>query len=562
MSRNQWMDSAPHKKLDTLENRQSVIIDTISGAKKSLSILGDSKSVNFLLSEQIRNAIQDAKNRQVRIRYITEITTENLSSCKEINKFTEVRHLENIIGNYILTDKEYFGLPEAGNFLSSRNQNDKSQSTIMQNYIFDNLWNNATTQHDKTTNLELGLESEEVKIISDASEVRKAYFNLIESAEFEISLIIATPNALKRNYKEGIISKLIEASEKRNVNVYLAMPTYDNDNLQIDNFQSGQLEKIYKFQMKFIAPVTTQTDKIKTTFLIVDKKFVFIKDVKDDIKDNFIEAVGYATLHTSKSRAESYSFIFDTVWRQADLYESLKQANKNLLYSYQKLEEHDAMEKEFVNLAAHELRTPSQSIIGYSEMLRDSPERNKRYEEAILRNAERLHSLVTNMLSIARIESQTMKLNKTNFDLNTKIENVINDVSQQFELRAEDKVRIDFKPCNKINIFADKEKIFQVFANLLSNALKFTNKGVINISVRRNEEADKAIATITDSGSGIDPDIIAHLFSKFKTKSEKGLGLGLYISKSIVDAHHGKIEAYNNPNSKGATFVVTLPLKG
>jgi two-component system sensor histidine kinase VicK len=562
MSRNQWMDSAPHKKPDTLENRQSVIIDTISGAKKSLSILGDSKSVNFLLSEQIRNAIQDAKNRQVRIRYITEITTENLSSCKEINKFTEVRHLENIIGNYILTDKEYFGLPEAGNFLSSRNQNDKSQSTIMQNYIFDNLWNNATTQHDKTTSLEVGFESEEVKIISDASEVRKAYFNLIESAEFEISLIIATPNALKRNYKEGIISKLIEASEKRNVNVYLAMPTYDNDNLQIDNFQSGQLEKIYKFQMKFIAPVTTQTDKIKTTFLIVDKKFVFIKDVKDDIKDNFIEAVGYATLHTSKSRAESYSFIFDTVWRQADLYESLKQANKNLLYSYQKLEEHDAMEKEFVNLAAHELRTPSQSIIGYSEMLRDSPERNKRYEEAILRNAERLHSLVTNMLSIARIESQTMKLNKTNFDLNTKIENVINDVSQQFELRAEDKVRIDFKPCNKINIFADKEKIFQVFANLLSNALKFTNKGVINISVRRNEEADKAIATITDSGSGIDPDIIAHLFSKFKTKSEKGLGLGLYISKSIVDAHHGKIEAYNNPNSKGATFVVTLPLKG
>jgi two-component system sensor histidine kinase VicK len=562
MSRNQWMDSAPHKKSDTLENRQSVIVDTISGAKKSLSILGDSKSVNFLLSEQIRNAIQDAKNRQLRIRYITEITTENLSSCKEINKSSEVRHLENIIGNYILTDKEYFGLPEAGNFLSSRNQNDKSQSTIMQNYIFDNLWNNATTQHDKTTSLEVGFESEEVKIISDASEVRKAYFNLIESAEFEISLIIATPNALKRNYKEGIISKLIEASEKRNVSVYLVIPTYDNDKLRIDIFQSHQLEKNYKFQMKFIAPVTTQTNKIKTTFLIVDKKFVFIKDVKDDIKDNFIEAVGYATLHNSKSRAESYNFIFDTVWRQADLYESLKEANKNLLYSYEKLEEHDAMEKEFVNLAAHELRTPSQSIIGYSEMLRDSPERNKRYEEAILRNAERLHSLVTNMLSIARIESQTMKLNKTNFDLNTKIENVINDVSQQFELEAEDKVRIEFKPSDKINIFADKEKIFQVFANLLSNALKFTNKGIINITVRRHEEADRAIVIIRDSGSGIDPDIIAHLFSKFKTKSEKGLGLGLYISKSIVDAHHGKIEAYNNPNSKGATFVVTLPLKG
>ena len=556
------MSSISYKKPDTLENRHSIIVNTISAAEKSLSILGDSKSVNFLLSEQIRKAIQDAKNRQVRIRYITEINTENLSSCKDIMKLTEVRHLDKIIGNYILTDKEYIGLPEAGNFLSNRNQNDNCQSVSMQNYLFDILWNNATTQHDKTTSLEIGLEAEEVKIISDASQVREAYFNLIESARFEISLIIATPNALKRNYKEGIISKLIEASETRNVNVYLAIPTYDNDKLHIDIFQSGQLEKNYKFQMKFIAPVTTQTHKIKTTFLIVDKKIVFIKDVKDDIKDNFIEAVGYATLHTSKSRAESYNFIFDTVWRQADLYESLKEANKNLLYSYEKLEQHDAMEKEFVNLAAHELRTPSQSIIGYSEMLKDSPERNKRYEEAILRNAERLHSLVTNMLNIARIESQTMKLNKTNFDLNTKIENVIKDASQQIKLRADDKVRIDFKPTDKINIIADKEKIFQVFANLVSNALKFTNKGVINISVRRHEEADKAIVTIRDSGSGIDPDIIPHLFSKFKTKSENGLGLGLYISKSIVDAHHGKIEAYNNPNSKGATFVVTLPLKG
>lgn len=556
------MSSVSHKKPNTLKNLQSIIVNTISAAEKSLSILGDSKSVNLILSEQIRNAIQDAKNRQLRIRYITEITPENLNSSREINKFAEVRHLRKIIGNYILTDKEYFGLPEADKLLSSLNQNENSQSITMQNYIFDNLWNNATTQYDRATNLEVGLEAEEVKIISKASEVREAYFNLIESAKFEISLIIATPNALKRNYREGIISKLIDASEKRKINVYLAIPTYDNDKLQIDDFLSGQLDKNYRFQIRFIAPVTTQTHKIKTTFLIVDKKIVFIKDVKDDTKDNFIEAVGYATLHTSKSRAESYNFIFDTVWRQADLYESLKEANKNLLYSYQKLEEHDAMEKEFVNLAAHELRTPSQSIIGYSEMLRDSPERNKRYEEAILRNAERLHSLVTNLLNIARIESQTMKLNKTSFDLNTRIQNVINDASQQIRLRADDKVRIDFKPTNKINIIADKEKIFQVFANLLSNALKFTHKGVINISVRRHEKADKAIVTIRDSGSGIDPDIIPHLFSKFKTKSEKGLGLGLYISKSIIDAHRGKIEAYNNPNSKGATFVITLPLKG
>ena len=321
------------------------------------------------------------------------------------------------------------------------------------------------------------------------------------------------------------------------------------------------LTKNLNFRIKSIVPPTRKTHLIKTTFLIVDKKSILIIDVKDDTQENFIKAVGYATYHTSKSRIESYNFIFDTVWRQADLHESLREANKNLLYSYQKLEEHDAMEKEFINIAAHELRTPSQSIIGYSELLKNLPERNKQYEAAILRNAERLFSLVTNMLNIARIESQTLKLNKIVFDLNVKIQNVIKDISQQTELSNNDKVKIEFIPIEKVDIIADKEKIFEVFANLVNNAVKFTKQGTITINLKREDKTNQAIVTVKDSGPGIDPEIIPHLFSKFKTKSEKGLGLGLYISKNIVEAHGGKIEAYNNPNSNGATFIVTLPLK-
>ena len=329
----------------------------------------------------------------------------------------------------------------------------------------------------------------------------------------------------------------------------------------MDSYPSSRSQKISNFKIKSIVPPTRKTHLIKTTFLIVDKKSILIIDVKDDTQENFIEAVGYATYHTSKSRTESYNFIFDTIWRQADLHESLREANKNLLYSYQKLEEHDAMEKEFINIAAHELRTPSQSIIGYSEMLKNLPERNKQYEEAILRNAERLFSLVTNMLNMARIESQTMKLNKTVFDLNVKIQNVIKDISQQTELNNNDKVKIEFVPIEKVDIIADKEKIFEVFANLVNNAIKFTKQGTITIILKKEDKTNQAIVTIKDSGPGIDPEIIPHLFSKFKTKSEKGLGLGLYISKNIVEAHGGKIEAYNNLNSKGATFIVTLPLK-
>lgn len=552
--------SSPYREKPQITTNQTDIIKLILKTEKYLNILGDSTSSDFILSEPIKKTLQQAKIKGIIIRYLTEITKDNLNSCKEILKLGEVRHLDKIIGNFILSDKEYFGQSTGSKFLSNQIYDNDHGIVTLQNCVFEILWNNAVTQHDKISSLEVGVDPEETKVLADPVEIRKTYLGLIESAKSEISLIIATPNALQRNYKGGIISMLIEASEKRNVSVNLVIPTYNNAELQ-DNFLSTKsLEKNTRFKMKSIAPLTTHTHKIKTTFLIVDKKTVLIIDVKDDNKSNFLEAVGYATFHTSKSRTESYNFIFDTIWRQADLYESLREANKNLLYSYQKLEEHDAMEKEFINLAAHELRTPSQSIIGYSEMLKDLPERNKQYEEAISRNAERLYSLVTNMLSIARIESQTMKLNKTDFDLNVKIENVIKDISQQVDIRKSNRVRIEFKPDGKINIVADKEKIFQVFANLLNNALKFTTQGTIQITTKAKDEIKQAVVTIKDSGPGIDPEIIPHLFTKFKTKSEKGLGLGLYISKSIVEAHHGKIEAYNNPNSNGATFVVTLPL--
>jgi two-component system, OmpR family, sensor histidine kinase VicK len=541
------------------EQTDMTLNDIVCNANKDLCICGDFTLPDFILTERIRQTFQDAKAKGIRIRLITEITRDNLSSCKQIKKFAEVRHLEKIIGNFAINDLEYFGQAQGNAFASNLIYRNDGRMVEQQKCIFENLWNNAVTQHDKGSSLEVGVDPEEIKVLSDPYEIRKTYLNLINSAVSEISLIIATPNALQRNYKGGIISMLIEASEKRNVNVNLVIPTYEID-MQNGFIPIESLSKNLNFKIKSIVPPTRKTHLIKTTFLIVDKKSILIIDVKDDTQENFIEAVGYATYHTSKSRTESYNFIFDTIWRQADLHESLREANKNLLYSYQKLEEHDAMEKEFINIAAHELRTPSQSIIGYSELLKNLPERNKQYEEAILRNAERLFSLVTNMLNIARIESQTMKLNKTVFDLNVKIQNVINDINQQTGLNNDDKVKIEFVPIEKVDIIADKEKIFEVFANLVNNAIKFTKQGTITIILKREYKTNQATVTIKDSGPGIDPEIIPHLFSKFKTKSEKGLGLGLYISKNIVEAHGGKIEAYNNPNSKGATFIVTLPL--
>ncbi len=539
---------------------EAKIADIIYKARKFLNICGDSTLPKFILSETTRNALEQAKRRGVRIRCITEITKDNLSYCKELMKFTEIRHLNKIVGNSIIGDKEYLAQSVGHVFTSNLIYSNENRILEQQSSLFENFWNNATTQTEQTSTLELGVDLEEIKVLYDPNEIRTTYINLINSAKIEISLIIATPNALQRNYTGGIINLLITASEKRNVNVNLIIPTYDKGTINDDFLRNEKIAANFKFKLKTIAPAIKETHMIKTTFLIIDRKSVFIIDVKDDSKDILTEAVGFATFHVSKSRTDSYSFIFDTLWRQADLHESLRDANKNLLRAYEKLKEHDAMEKEFIDLAAHELRTPSQSIIGYSELLKDSPERNKKYEEAISRNAERLYSLVTNMLSVARIESQTMKLNKTFFDLNVKIQNVINDVVISPDKR--DKVEIKFKPIGRINILADKEKIFQVFVNILNNAIKFTGHGTITITVEQNDKTDEGIITFKDSGMGINHEIIPHLFSKFKTKSEKGLGLGLYISKSIIEAHRGKLEAYNNIGSNGASFVVTLPLQG
>jgi Signal transduction histidine kinase len=372
--------SSYHEKAQIIGDEKqadATIADVIRNAKKYVNICGDSALPKFTLSETIRKGSQQAKRKGVKIRYITEITKDNLSYCKEIMKIAEVRHLNKIVGNFVTSDREYLGQTSGHNFLSHLLYTDDDRMLEQHNHIFQNLWNNATTQQDKISSLEVGIDLEEVRVLSDPLEIRSTYINLISSANFEISLIIATPKALQRNYRGGIITMLIEAAQKRNVNVNLIIPTYDKDIINEDFFRNESLATNYKFRMKTIVPAIKETHMIKTTFLIIDRKSLFIIDVKDDSKENFTEAVGFATFHRSKSRTESYNFIFDTLWRQADLHESLQGANKNLLDAYEKLKEHDAMEKEFIDLAAHELRTPSQSIIGYSEMLKALPERNK-----------------------------------------------------------------------------------------------------------------------------------------------------------------------------------------
>jgi two-component system sensor histidine kinase VicK len=149
-------------------------------------------------------------------------------------------------------------------------------------------------------------------------------------------------------------------------------------------------------------------------------------------------------------------------------------------------------------------------------------------------------------------------MNKESVNLNENIQNVLKDVKSFVADHKQIETIFDSKTAEPIVIEADKGRLFQVLSNLLKNAIKFTNEGTIRVTL---EERDgQAMVHVIDTGRGIDPKIFPKLFTKFATKADQGTGLGLYLSKGIIEAHGGKIWAENNEHGKGATFTFTLPL--
>src|SRR5919202_1508657 len=269
-----------------------------------------------------------------------------------------------------------------------------------------------------------------------------------------------------------------------------------------------------------------------------------VMELKDDTKSTFHEAIGLSTYSNSKAGVLSYVAIFENLWKQSELYEQLKT--------------HDKMQKEFINIAAHELRTPVQPILGLSEIvLRNTKDAEQaKLLEVISRNAKRLHRLTEDILDVTKIESQSLNLNKEQLNLKDVIINAIDDIITNKIISSpysETKNPIIKLLCNPQDIFvyADKGRIGQVILNLLNNAVKFTKDegGIMTVMVEKKDHEKEEqqhnnqdiIVSIQDTGQGIDPQIFPRLYTKFATKSETGTGLGLFICKGIIEAHGGRI---------------------
>jgi signal transduction histidine kinase len=245
----------------------------------------------------------------------------------------------------------------------------------------------------------------------------------------------------------------------------------------------------------------------------------------------------------------------------------LRESNEMLSQQYEKVKDSEKMKSEFINIAAHELRTPIQPILGLTDIIYSKVKDKEQHEllEIIMRNAYRLKRLSDNLLDVTKIESQSLMLKKEKLNLNILISEVLKEYVSKKLKQHMVKISYDFKYANDIIVEGDRVRLAQVIRNLVDNALKFTtmyNNQTISVIVdKKKEEKEQAIVSVKDTGAGISKEVLPKLFSKFTTSdSSTGTGLGLYICKSIVEAHGGKIWATNNSNGKGATFRFTLPI--
>jgi signal transduction histidine kinase len=246
--------------------------------------------------------------------------------------------------------------------------------------------------------------------------------------------------------------------------------------------------------------------------------------------------------------------------------ESLIESNSLLASANKQLETHDNMQKEFINVAAHELRTPIMPILGEAELIEndisdnESARISREQISSIIRNAKRLDRLAADILDVTNIEGKSLKLNKTTFDIDDILSQLVTEYSRQIEkdVAKNKKIKISYEPLH-VMVFADNYRITQVISNIINNAIKFTDQGVITII--GNADSAELTIKISDTGKGIDNEIINRLFDKFVSRSEQGTGLGLFISKNIIEAHGGRIIGFNNENGTGATFVIVLPLE-
>jgi signal transduction histidine kinase len=550
-----------------VENIVSVSLNCFAQAKVGYDSCGDLTLPSVIMTtEPIRNGYLQFRKRGIKTRLITEITEKNIAYCKELMKIVyELRHLEGVKVNFGVSESDYVATAiqqqEEGRSISQLIHSNARVMIEQQQYFFETLWNKAIPAEQRIREIEEGIKPEVIDTIREPKAAQERVFELIKSANEEVLVIFSTSNAFRRQEKAGAVDFLRRTAKSKNVNVKILSP--------FDDYVRNTIDKI-KREDKIRIEIRNIEEplQINVSILIVDRSSLLSAELKSDWKETTLEAIGLATYSNSKPTVLSYVSIFESLWNQTELYEETRQL-------YQQLKSHDKMKQEFIDIAAHELRTPIQPILGLAQLLRDqiSDPTQIRFLDVILRNAKRLEQLQEDILDVTRIESGSMKIYKESFNIKELIFRVLQDFSTQ--LKDDTRIKLNYRSDGDVWVIADKNRIIKVISNLLANAIKFTESGTILVQLRKGmgkkmADNNQVIVSVMDEGPGIDASIMPRLFTKFASKSQKGTGLGLFISKSIIEAHGGEIWAKNNRisqgkrgegGSRGATFSFSLPVK-
>ena len=527
------------------EDAMKILLQAMRNVKKEAVTCSDAQSAGFSMTiEPVRQGFIDFKKRGLKIRSITEITKENLEYCKQLEGYVQLRHLDGLRGNFAVSETEYVAT-------AIINEKEPVTETIYSNakaileqhrYFFETLWNKAIPAEQRIRELEQGVEREFVEVITDGARATQLFVEFASSVKKEAQLILSQPMVMERTRKLGMWDLLIEAANNGAQIQVISPITNNNEQLAKEITVRAPNIKI------FPGPVST------AGMFIVDNKRYFRAEDKDPEASEVADAISVMIYSNNVNGVKSFKSLFEILWQQLEMYE--------------KLSAHNAMQREFINIAAHELRTPIQALLGITDLIesktdirKEKVELSRAIIEMMIRNVTRLERLSANILDASRIESNTLKLNKEVFDLNQKVLQVIDDLKiTTYRERKNIKI-VSNSISDKLEIYADKSRIFEVLSNLIRNSIRFSDEEEATIIVNVEQKEGYAVVEVRDNGRGIDPEIIPKLFTKFATKSYQGIGLGLYISKSIVEAHGGKIWAENNRNGKGATFTFTLPVQ-
>jgi two-component system, OmpR family, sensor histidine kinase VicK len=420
-----------------------------------------------------------------------------------------------------------------------------------ENSVSNSLWNTVIPREKEIAEIERGdLESDILQTIRDFRAVHRLSRDLLRSANEQILMMFSTPKSFHIDYLTGEIPLSDIILSKSNIQVRIITP---NDEV-VNEFTRRSKENRQTKNMEIRRILEALSANI--TVFVVDRKYSLTNEMADTKGVNPYENLRTATYSNSRATAIMYISIFEGLWKQVELIERITNLTE-------KLRADRKVHNEFISVAAHELRSPVQPILGLAQLLRSRKEIGIRKQDelltVIIRNAKRLMELTENILDVTRIDDQTLHLRKQPLCIDDLIANAVEDIRNQLDPKQ--KIILVHENPNKefpLITEADRGRLTQVISNLINNAVKFTPEGTIIVTAEGGDR--DLIVRVKDTGTGIASDIMPRLFEKFVTTSEGGIGLGLFISKSIIDAHGGTIWAGNNPRARGATFSFSVPI--